>query len=359
MLHQNQPPHYRMIGLMSGSSLDGLDVCYCTFKKVESNWEYSIETAETFKYPAELTKQLKEAHTYNPAKLTALHFNFGKYIGELVKQFVTRNKIEVDYIASHGHTILHNPLEGYTLQIGNGAAIAAITGLPCICDFRSGDVARGGQGAPLVPIGDMILFHEYDICLNLGGFANISFGNAEANRLAYDICECNMLTNHLAGLLGKDFDCKGQIGLAGQVIPQMLHDLEGLDYYKQPWPKSLGREWFEMNIVPILTSYSNLSVADQMRTAYEHIANRIANDCNKLKKRTILATGGGARNNFLMELIRQKTNAPITIPDSYTIDFKEALIFAFLGVLYLQKEYGALSSVTGAKSSSITGCLYY
>ncbi|HDP75675.1 MAG TPA: anhydro-N-acetylmuramic acid kinase [Bacteroidales bacterium] len=355
----NKSSSYRMIGLMSGTSLDGLDICYCSFQNTNSKWQYSILAAETIKYPIQLINQLKEAHKYTAEQITALDFSYGKFLGEQVKRFVSEHGIEADYIASHGHTVLHNPTQGYTLQIGKGAAIAASSGVPCISDFRSGDVSRGGQGAPLVPIGDKLLFHEFDICLNLGGIANISYNNTRGNRLAYDISVCNMLLNHLAGLAGKKFDCGGAIGKSGQIIPEMLQELENLEYYNQPSPKSLGREWFESHIIAILGRYSSYRLANLMRTAYEHISSRIAYDCNKLEKKNILATGGGAKNDFLMELIQEKIKASITIPDSNTIDFKEALIFAFLGVLYLQNEPGALASVTGAYSNSITGCLYH
>lgn len=355
----NKSSSYRMIGLMSGTSLDGLDICYCFFQNINSKWQYYILAAETIKYPTHLINQLKEAHNYTAEEITALDFSYGKYLGEQVKRFVSEHGIEADYIASHGHTVFHNPTQGYTLQIGKGAAIAAYSGIPCISDFRSGDVSRGGQGAPLVPIGDKLLFQEFDICLNLGGIANISYDDNTSNRVAYDICVCNMMLNHLAGLAGKEYDFNGDLGKTGQVISEMLQELENLEYYIQPSPKSLGREWFESHIMPILNRYAPYTPASQLRTTYMHIAARIAHDCNQLKKPTLLVTGGGARNAFLIELIKQKTEAKIIIPDSKTIDYKEALIFAFLGVLYLQNEPGALASVTGANSNSIAGCLYY
>ena len=359
MLSTDRKVKFRMIGLMSGSSLDGLDICYCEFTKNGTVWAYTMGHAETIKYPQKLQRQLRMAMNYNAEELTQLDFSYGKYIGQLTSNFIGKHRLKVDYIAWHGHTILHNPSKGYTLQIGKGAAIAAETGIPCITDFRSGDICRGGQGAPLVPIGDKLLFHDFDICLNLGGIANISYDSPESHRLAYDVCVCNMILNHLAGLAGKEYDHDGTMGKAGQVIPQMLHELENLEYYKNPSPKSLGREWFQSIIVPVLNGYAEFPLSNQMRTAYEHITSRIADDCNRPGKKTLLATGGGAKNKFLMELIGQKTKLEITLPDRKTIDFKEALIFAFLGVLYLQKEPGALSSVTGASSNSIAGCLYY
>lgn len=344
---------------MSGTSLDGLDICYCTFEKNGNEWEYAIEQAETIRYNDTIAKKLNEAPTYNAEQITELDYTYGKFIGNEVRKFINKHKLSVDFIASHGHTIFHNPAKGYTLQIGKGSAIAAETGCACISDFRAGDVSRGGQGAPLVPIGDKLLFHQYDICLNLGGIANISYDNQNGTRLAYDIGPCNMLLNHLANKAGHEYDAEGGLGRKGAVIPEMLRALEQLPYYQLPPPKSIGREWFAGNIMPILEEFSGSPLANQLRTAYEHIATRISSDCNKLGKNSLLATGGGAKNQFLMDLIREKTKPAVSIPDNKTVDFKEALIFAFLGVLYLRGEAGALASVTGASSDSITGCLYY
>ncbi len=349
---------YRMIGLMSGTSLDGLDICYCIFTKNGNGWEYSIRQSETVKYPGVLQRALREAMTCNAEILTQLDFEYGIYMGREVRKFTDKHNLSVDYIASHGHTVLHNPSKGFTLQIGKGAAIAAETGIPCITDFRSGDVCRGGQGAPLVPIGDRLLFSQFDICLNLGGIANISYDNEKSIRQAYDIGICNMLLNHLSGLNGMDFDKNGELGKSGAVIPELLNELESLPYFYQTPPKSLGREWFKREMLPLFKKHSNKPLTHLIRTAYEHISNRIASDCNKLNKNSMLVTGGGAKNEFLMELIAQKTKLKITIPDSQTIDFKEALIFAFLGVLFLERFPNSLSSVTGARSDSVGGCLY-
>lgn len=344
---------------MSGTSLDGLDICYCTFEKNGNEWVYAIEQAETIRYPGTIAQNLKNAPSYNAEQITELDYSYGRYIGKEVKRFIQQNKLNVDFIASHGHTIFHNPAKGYTLQIGKGSAIAAETGCACISDFRAGDVSRGGQGAPLVPVGDKLLFHQYDICLNLGGIANISYDDEKGNRLAYDIGPCNMLLNHLASKAGLEYDSEGSLGRKGEFIPEMLRALERLPYYLVPPPKSIGREWFTENIMPILEEFSDYPLTNMLRTAYEHIATRISSDCNKLGKTSLLATGGGAKNQFLMDLLREKTNLAVSIPDKKTVDFKEAMIFAFLGVLYLRGEAGALASVTGSMSDSITGCLYY
>lgn len=349
---------YTCIGLMSGTSLDGIDICLCRFKKNENNkWNHSIIKAVTLPYPTEIIERLKNAPYLNGEELTLLDYEYGHWLGKVGTKFIKETSEKPLFIASHGHTVFHNPSNGYTLQIGKGSAIATEIGIPCFSDFRSSDVCKGGQGAPLVPIGDRLLFPEYDICINLGGIANLSFDNAINERIAYDIAPCNMLLNHLAGLAGNEFDKNGEIGKSGNLITPLLNKLNDLEYYKLSSPKSLGREWFEQNVLPLTLQYG-CSVEDKLRTAYEHIAQQIAISTNTIDGKKILITGGGAKNKFLVDLIKQKSTKLVVIPDTQTIDFKEALIFAFLGVLYIEQQHGALASVTGAKTSSICGCLY-
>jgi len=350
---------YSCIGLMSGTSLDGLDVCFCTFNKNENGtWKYSINKALTLPYPHDIKSMLESAPALNGEKLTEFDYKYGKWLGKATKEFILEIKEKPAFIASHGHTIFHNPQKGYTLQIGKGSAISTETGIPCISDFRSSDVCRGGQGAPLVPIGDKLLFSEYDICLNLGGIANLSFDNDNLERIAYDVSPCNMQLNYLSNLLGKEYDKNGEVGRNGNVCSNMLSTLNNLEYYRTNHPKSLGREWFEKNIIPIIQD-AGCSTEDKLRTAYEHIAYQIAYATNSLKGKNIFITGGGARNLFLVDLIKQKAHKEVIIPDSLTIDFKEALIFAFLGVLFIEQQHSALATVTGARTNSISGCPYY
>lgn len=349
---------YTCIGLMSGTSLDGLDICLCQFKKIENNkWNHTIIKATTLPYPSEIRERLKTAPCLSGEELTLLDYEYGHWLGKAGAEFIKETSATPLFMASHGHTVFHNPSNGYTLQIGKGSAIATEIGIPCISDFRSSDVCNGGQGAPLVPIGDKLLFPEYDICINLGGIANLSFDNALEERIAYDIGPCNMLLNHLAGLIGKEFDKNGEIGNSGNLITTLLNQLNDLEYYKLSNPKSLGREWFEQIVLPLILQYQS-PVEDKLRTAYEHIAQQIALSTNAIDGIKILITGGGAKNKFLVDLIKQKSTKSVVIPDTQTIDFKEALIFAFLGVLYIERQHGALASVTGAKTSSICGCLY-
>ncbi|BDX39609.1 anhydro-N-acetylmuramic acid kinase [Tenuifilaceae bacterium CYCD] len=350
---------YICVGVMSGTSLDGLDICLCKFIcETNHNWKYSIVKADTRPYPTQIKEQLENAPNLNGEQLTHLDYQYGHWIGKTVSAFLQNAKERPQFIASHGHTIFHNPQHGYTLQIGKGSAIAAQTTIPCISDFRSSDVCKGGQGAPLVPIGDKLLFSEYDICLNLGGIANLSYDNNQNQRIAYDISPCNMLLNCLAGMVGKEFDKDGEIGKLGDIDSDLLTKMNLLDYYSLENPKSLGREWFEGNILKLINA-SKCSTESKLRTSYEHIAAQITNVTNKVKGNTLLITGGGAKNSFLIDLIINKSTKKVIIPDALTIDFKEALVFAFLGVLYKEKLNGALASVTGAKTDSIGGCLYY
>jgi anhydro-N-acetylmuramic acid kinase len=337
---------------MSGTSLDGLDLTLCSFSRTNSKWEYHIIKAATLPYPAELSGSLNNAIHLEALELCKLDHDYGKWIGKAVLQFLGNHKAGVDWIASHGHTIFHQPSKGFTLQIGNGNDIHAITGLPVIFDFRSLDVALGGQGAPLVPVGDRYLFGKYDSCLNLGGFSNISF-EKDNMRQAFDICPVNMGLNYLSEKLGLEFDEDGKTGREGEIIPGIVKRLNNLEYYKQRAPKSLGREWFIQNIEPILVSENNIK--DILRSLYEHISLQISLTLNEFGGESILVTGGGAKNKFLLELISQKTKCRIVIPESDIVDFKEALIFAFLGYLRVNNIPNVFSSVTGASRDSCSG----
>ena len=348
---------FRVVGVMSGTSLDGLDICLCTFIEKSNKWSYKIEKACTINYSNELKEKLSSAFNATGNELTKLDYEYGRWIGNQVKVFLKDIKAKPAFVASHGHTIFHNPNQGFTLQIGKGSAISTESGLPCICDFRSSDVGRSGQGAPLVPIGDRLLFSNFDICLNLGGFANLSF-ESENSRLAFDIGPCNIILNRLAQQNGHNFDKGGELGSKGNVNYKLLEDLNALDYYQKKLPKSLGREWVEDIFYPLVKD-SDLPIGDKLRTVYEHIATQISIATNSIKGQTILATGGGAYNNLLIHLLKNKSKHSIVIPDNQTIDYKEALIFAFLGVLYIQRKPSALSSVTGANADSISGCLYF
>jgi anhydro-N-acetylmuramic acid kinase len=343
-----------ILGIMSGSSIDGLDLAFCNFSRTNSNWNYSIQKAITLPYPKEIRRYLDKAIYLNSKELFIFDHQYGKWIGLASKKFLAENKLDANWIASHGHTVFHQPDKAFTLQIGNGNDIAAVTGIPVICDFRSLDVALGGQGAPLVPIGDEYLFPAYDFCLNLGGFSNISY-KKKGKRIAFDICPVNMGLNYLAGKLGLEFDYEGHAGRKGKLIPEILYKLNILDFYNLAPPKSLGREWYLNNIEPVLNM--NFEVIDILRSFYEHIAIQITKVINENEGKNVLITGGGTKNLFLVELIEQKCKYEIVIPDKNLIDYKEALIFAFLGFLRVHNIPNVFSSVTGASVNHCGGSI--
>jgi anhydro-N-acetylmuramic acid kinase len=280
---------------------------------------------------------------------------FGLFIGENINKFLNYYNLEADLIASHGHTIFHQPEKGITYQLGEGASIAFITGITTISDFRAQDVAYGGQGAPLVPVGDEYLFGEYTFCLNLGGFANISFKENQ-QRIAFDICPVNIVINYLAEKVGKSMDENGQIASAGNIKYELLDELNRLDYYNKPYPKSLSREWFEDIIIPVLNG-SNCSIEDKIRTVNEHISDQVTRILNSNKIGKVLITGGGTYNSFLLHLIGSKTDISLVIPGKFLIEYKEALVFALLGVLRINNEVNCFSSVTGARFNHSSGVI--
>ena len=341
---------------MSGTSLDGVDIACCTFSFKEK-WNFTIDKAETIPYSSSWIKKLKEAHQLSAEKLTELDHTYGNFLGTLCTKFISKYKIKgIDFISSHGHTIFHQPEKGFTLQIGNGNAIHAATGLPVIYDFRSLDVAHGGQGAPLVPIGDKLLFDDYDVCLNLGGIANLSL-TKKKDRIAFDICYVNMGLNYLANKAGKKYDAEGGLSSNGEVNKKMLTDLDKVYSKVKLKRPSLAREFFETNIQPILDREA-LSLKDRLRTFTESIAKEIAEVILKSgNKGTVLCTGGGTLNSFLMYRLIENCgdDATLVIPEKEVIDFKEALVFAFLGVLRSRGETNCLKSVTGASKDSSGG----
>ncbi len=344
---------FKVIGLMSGSSLDGVDIAYVNFSHDNRKWFFQILETGNIPYTSSWKEKLSSAFDKDAAQLKKLDIEYGQYLGNITKKFIEKYELAPKLIASHGHTIFHRPEENYTLQIGNGNEIAKITGITTINDFRSEDVAKGGQGAPLVPIGDKYLFADFPICLNIGGIANVSY-DIEKHRIAYDICMANQLLNYLANKLGYEYDNNGNFARQGHVDEILLSQLNENPYYTQEAPKSLGREFFEKNQRDIIDN-SGLDIKDVMATATEHIAYQIASATSHLEKSKILITGGGAKNNYLIERIRTLSRHEIVIPDTMTIDYKEALIFAFLGVLKMEGKVNVLSSVTGASSDSSSG----
>jgi anhydro-N-acetylmuramic acid kinase len=347
---------YNVTGIMSGTSLDGIDLAACNFIMRNGVWEFSIKHAITYPYSPDWKLRLQKLFCSDAEELAHAHFDFGKLTGEFVNRFHSETGFDPLLIASHGHTVFHNPGKGYSLQIGNGASIATTSGKPVVCDFRATDISLGGQGAPLVPIGDQILFHQYDACLNLGGFSNISL-NRKGKRIAFDICPVNTVLNKLAAELGKTFDNKGDIARHGEIIPSLLEALNDLPFYAKSPPKSLGAEWLELYVYPVISGDRYL-VKDKLRTFVEHIVNQIAKVISDHDITNMLVSGGGVYNIFLLESLRKSTKCDIIVPETEIIDFKEALVFALLGLLRWFEQPNCLASATGASHDSIGGTVY-
>lgn len=348
---------YHVVGVMSGTSLDGVDLVDVTFTKKEGVWNYKIHGSKTIAYNKEWNEILKHLVYYSMEELQEIDIRYTRYLATFIQDFIVENHIEdLDAICSHGHTALHQPEKGITYQIGNLPSIFEILKTPIVCDFRIQDVALGGQGAPLVPIGDKLLFSNYDFCLNLGGFANIS---TEINnqRIAYDICPVNIVLNHYVSFLGHDFDNEGRIASTGNIHLELLNKLNDLEFYKKDAPKSLGLEWVKENVFPLIDSFQ-LTVETILRTFVEHVAIQISTRINKKEEAQVLVTGGGAYHTFLLQKIKEKTSNKLIIPENTLVEFKEALVFAFLGVLKLQNKVNCLSSVTGAKHDHSSGIIF-
>jgi anhydro-N-acetylmuramic acid kinase len=350
---------FRVIGLMSGTSLDGLDLVLCQFTQKNEQWVFDLIDSTTKEYSSEMLDILSKSTTLSGLELFDLDVKLGKWYGEQIAAFADAR--QVDFVASHGHTVFHQPEKQLTLQVGNGHQIYAVTDIPVIYDFRSLDVALGGQGAPLVPVGDKYLFGDMDFCLNLGGIANISFDDKMGIRRAFDIAPCNMILNHLANKNGHAFDKNGELASLGQNIDSLLNKWNDLEYYKQTYPKSLGYEWVEKNFYSDLNN-SDYSLNDLAHSAADHIVQQIADiiikNTNTSNSR-LLVTGGGTKNTYLVDCLRSRLNGivDLTIPDEKIIDFKEAIVFAFLGVLKVNKLPNCLSSVTGASRDSSSGLM--
>lgn len=348
---------YDVLGVMSGTSLDGIDLACVHFEWSQNRWEFAIGAAETVPYPPHWKSRLAKGLQLSDTELANLDREYTRYLAEVIQDFKARNPQEkIDWICSHGHTIQHRPAEGYTLQIGNLPQLAEWIGTSVVCDFRVQDVKLGGQGAPLVPIGDRLLFAQYTHCLNLGGFSNISF-ECNKQRVAYDLTPVNVVLNPLAEQLGADYDDRGNWAREGELIPALLGQLNALDFYAQKGPKSLGMEFVNTIVEPLLRGYQN-QPKNILHTWVEHIAWQMAQTfANAAAK--VLVTGGGAYNEYLLERLRYYSpTTEFIVPDNKLIEFKEALIFAFLGVLRLEGRVNTLASVTGSVRDHSSGNVF-
>lgn len=350
---------------MSGSSLDGLDIAFVEFVHTAGIWSYEIITADCYEYDIEWKDRLQNATSLNALDYQQLHADYGHYVGKEVNRFIEENNLhfKVGLISSHGHTTFHIPQKKMTAQLGDGAAIAAETGLPVVSDLRALDVAFGGQGAPIVPIGERLLLKDFDMYLNLGGIANISFIHPN-NYIAFDICPANRVLNMIAAKEGKEYDAGGQMAAMGNVHEGLLQKLNSLAYYQQPYPKSLANSFGIDEVYPLIRSFG-LTHFDELRTCVEHVVQQIElsfkNSISEIQNSKLLVTGGGAFNTFLMKRLAEKLQTlaiEVVMPDSNLIQYKEALIMAFIGVLRWRQEYNILSSVTGAERDSIGGAVW-
>ena len=358
---------YRAIGLMSGSSLDGLDIVLAEFTEQAGKWSWEIKAAACYPYEEALAIRLKDAVHLPALDYQLLHTEYGHYLGQQVNRFIEENQLhfQAALIASHGHTSFHLPGKKMTAQLGDGAAIAAETGLPVVSDLRALDVALGGQGAPIVPIGEKFLFPGYGFFLNIGGIANLSVSHPHF--AAFDICAANRVLNMLAMDAGKPFDHNGQIAASGQLDHSLLEKLDALDYYQQPAPKSLANDFGTDRVYPMIRA-AGISIPDAMRTYATHIARQTGKAVAAWKQKMesgadgrCLVTGGGAFNSYLISLIAEALNESgiqTEVPDENLINYKEALVMAFIGVLRWRQEFNVLATVTGASRNSIGGALW-
>ncbi|MBE7174670.1 MAG: anhydro-N-acetylmuramic acid kinase [Williamsia sp.] len=359
---------YRAIGVMSGSSLDGLDIVFAQFEESRGAWSYEIKASDTYEYNTDWQRRLQQATNLSAYDYLKLHADYGKFTGEQINSFIQTHELyhQVQIIASHGHTVFHAPGNGFTAQLGDGAHIAAVTGINVVSDLRTMDVALGGQGAPIVPAGEKLLFAQHSVLLNIGGIANITYQNAET-QVAFDICPANKVLNALAEKEGKPYDEDGEMASAGVVHDGLLWHLNEMDYYALPFPKSLDNSFGLQTVLPVIESYGQLTTADASATYVEHIVMQTVKAIQQLENqfsigsKELLITGGGAFHSFLIQRLRdalEPMNYTITIPPSEVVKYKEALIMALLGLLRWREENTVLQSVTGASRSSIGGAVW-
>ena len=347
--------NFNVIGVMSGTSLDGVDIIYVKFIQNES-WSFKIINSKTYKYEDSTADILNDISKKSLEEIKELDVVYSKKLAKIINGFINEFSInKIDFVSSHGHTAIHDPSNLITYQMGNLSTLSSEINQKVICDFRVQDVKLGGEGAPLVPVGEKYLFHEYDSFINLGGFANISNHKGES-LIAYDICPVNIVLNNLSKKIGKDYDNKGSIASSGKLITNLYEELEKLEYYQSSPPKSLGIEWVDEYIFPLINKYFDYPTEDLLNTLSNHIANQISNNLKNLDK--VLVSGGGAYNDYLIHLIRSKTDSEIIIPSKNIIEFKEALIFAFLGVLRNLNINNCYSSVTGASKDHCSGKIF-
>jgi anhydro-N-acetylmuramic acid kinase len=358
---------YNVIGLMSGSSLDGLDIAFVRFEETAGEWKFDIAEAACIPYPEDWKKKLADPTRLSARDYLLLHTAYGHYLGNCVNDFLEEKNLafQVQLIASHGHTAFHLPSQHLTAQLGDGAAIAALTGIRTITDLRSVDIALGGQGAPIVPIGEKLIFPEYDLFLNLGGIANLSVNREKF--AGFDVCPANRILNLLAADADRAFDENGKLAAEGSVNHDLLNRLNAFAYYGQSYPKSLSNAFGVDEIFPVIKR-AGLSVPDALRTYVQHIVVQVTRSIALLKEEMpgrehlrLLITGGGAHNGFMTGKLKEELascGVECVIPDEMLVDYKEALVIALMGVLRWREDLNVLHTVTGASKDSINGAIW-
>ena len=342
-------PPQTALGLMSGTSLDGLDIARSQFERTTSGRILGELLAfESVPFPDDLAARLRALYTADAREWAACAAAFSTWCAEAV----LATGFTADVIGFHGQTTFHEPASGFTAQLASGAHLYARTGMPVVCDFRSLDVALGGQGAPLVPVADALLFPEAEVAVNLGGIANLS---ERDSRRAWDIVPCNLLLNRLAERVGEAFDRGGQRAARGQCIPELAAELAGIPYLDRSAPKSLGREDVEALWWPAIERFAGHAVDDLLATATADIARHVR---TAIGARTALVTGGGAWNTALMDRIAEEPGLRMLPASREVVDGKEAHAFALLAWMRLHGLPNTWASVTGAQRDSCGGCIY-
>jgi len=334
---------------MSGSSLDGLDACLAQFEKTGETWTYRILESATFPLPVDLVHELRASPELNALGLLTLNVAYGKWIAKTITALAARAEL----ISLHGHTVFHSPGDNVSLQIGSGEVVNLLTSKPVVAQFRNTDIFLGGQGAPLVPMGEKMLFPSYDSFLNLGGICNASF-TISGNWIAGDIGPFNQVFNHYAATVGLPMDTDGEMARSGKRMADLMHNWGEINYFKQPFPKSLANQWVSGHFLNI----TNVPPADILHSFAHFITDQISNVINGYSPKRLLITGGGAFNSYLISLLREKCRTELHLPDSQLIECKEALIFGFLGLLRARHEVNVLASCTGANRDSSSGVIY-
>jgi anhydro-N-acetylmuramic acid kinase len=352
---RNIKDKYIVLGLMSGTSMDGLDVSCAKYYKQNNTWCFDLLKAETFSYNESIKLDFLKAFN-KKCNIEDIDIKFGDIISDYILLFLEKHHLVPDLISSHGHTIFHNPKNGYTTQVGSGKIISERIKMPVVSNFRQQDIDLGGQGAPLVPMGDKLLFSQYHACVNLGGIVNISYDD-NGTRFAYDIGPCNMILNYISNKKGKAYDNNGEMALKGKVNPKLLNQLSNISYYNLSFPKSLGKEYIDSVFLPLINAHE-LKTVDILSTLVEHIAIQIGHVFQKHRIWNALFTGGGVFNDYLMSRINFHTPTKMIIPSNETINFKESIVFGFLGLLRYLNEDNCLSSATGASKNHSSGEIY-